>query len=483
LKDKLTHTIAGVKQLLKRTSLMLLVIVGLASATIIVVNYYSIRILSGARAYNNGESEYSKGQKDAAASLTKYIYLGNEADYAAFLKNISVCQGDRDGRIALSSPVVNYDAAKRGFLQGRNHPDDIDLLIWVFVHFKSLPLFNKAVNIWVDADGKVNDLYLLGLQAHQKMVSGGIPDADKRALLLSISNTSARLTILGQAFSETLGIIGRRIALYVFIADVFIMLVIVISAMSSAAIMIRNLDKSKKQIIAQNDRLQAINAGLDKFVYNVTHDLRSPLASLSGLLELIEHETDPEEMKPYIMMMKDSLERQDKFINEMLTFIKSKHTGVQRQECSLPAIVDNVIAQNGHSGGVKFYQEIELKSIESDGLKLQVILNNLVSNSIKYSDTKKPERWVKVSTYRRADEAVIEVADNGIGIRQKDQERIFDKFYMSGDNKRSAGLGLYLVKDAVTQLNGKIEVKSEPGESSTFTISLPYQNGARLGSN
>src|ERR1700756_3441109 len=118
---------------------MLLVIVGLASATIIVVNYYSIRILSGARAYNNGESEYSKGQKDAAASLTKYIYLGNEADYTAFLENIRVCQGDRDARIALSSPIVNYAAARHGFLQGRNHPDDIDLLIWVFVHFRSLP--------------------------------------------------------------------------------------------------------------------------------------------------------------------------------------------------------------------------------------------------------------------------------------------------------------------------------------------------------
>src|ERR1700742_596374 len=115
---------------------MLLVIVALASATIIIVNYYSIRILSGARAYNNGESEYSKGQKDAAASLTKYIYLGNESDYQAFLKNIRVCQGDRDARIALSSPVIDYEAARRGLLQGRNNPEDIDILTWIFVHFK-----------------------------------------------------------------------------------------------------------------------------------------------------------------------------------------------------------------------------------------------------------------------------------------------------------------------------------------------------------
>jgi signal transduction histidine kinase len=253
-------------------------------------------------------------------------------------------------------------------------------------------------------------------------------------------------------------------------------MIIIISSLLFAAIMIRNLANSKKMIIEQNDNLQVINAGLDKFVYNVTHDLRSPLASLSGLLDLIDDETNLDQIREYTLMMKDSLERQDKFINEMLTFIKSKHSGVIVRECSLADIVDNVIMQNSYSNDgreVKFYKEVELDTIESDALKIQVILNNLVSNSIKYSDNKKPERWVKVRTYRRASEAVIEVADNGIGIRQKDQERIFDMFYMSGENKRSSGIGLYLVKDAVTQLNGKIEVRSEPGVSSTFLVSFP----------
>ncbi len=109
----------------------------------------------------------------------------------------------------------------------------------------------------------------------------------------------------------------------------------------------------------------------------------------------------------------------------------------------------------------------------TDALKLQVILNNLVSNAVKYSDPDKSERWVKVKTYRSDTHVVIEVEDNGLGIRPKDQERIFDKFYMSGNNKKSSGIGLYLVKDAVTQLNGKIEVSSEPGISSKFKVSIP----------
>jgi len=80
---------------------------------------------------------------------------------------------------------------------------------------------------------------------------------------------------------------------------------------------------------------------------------------------------------------------------------------------------------------------------------------------------------VKVKTYQQEVTAVIEVEDNGLGIRQRDQERIFDKFYMVGNNKHSSGLGLYLVKDAVTQMNGRIEVKSEPGLYSKFIISIP----------
>lgn len=477
MKDKVNQTIAGLSSLKKRITLILLLIVGLAAATMTIMNYYTIRILSGARAYINGESQYSKAQKDASAHLTNYIYLQNEADYNAFEKDISVPVGDRIARIALSPDKINYEDARRGFLQGKNHPDDVDDLVWVFSRFKHLPMFEKAIAVWVDGDAMVNNLQQLGLQAHQKITAGNISAAEKKALILAISNNSAQMTIKERAFSDILGNISRSINLYVFIGNVFITLVILISSLSYAGIMIRNMADSKKTIIEQNDNLQVINAGLDKFVFNVTHDLRSPLASLVGLIDLIDDENDLEQIKAYTIMMKDSLEKQDQFINEMLTFIRSKHNGPVKEECSLTTIVDNVISQNNYRNGgkrVRFYKELELVKIDSDALKIQVILNNLVSNSIKYSDSKKDEQWIKVKTYRSETNAVIEVEDNGLGIRQADQERIFDKFYLSGNNKRSSGIGLYLVKDAVTQLNGKIEVRSEPGVSSKFKVSIPY---------
>jgi signal transduction histidine kinase len=475
LKNRANYFIAQLKSLVRKNALALLLIVVLASAAMIVVNYYTIKILSSARAYINGESQYSKGQKDASANLINYIYLENDTDYTAFEKYIRIPTGDRIARISLSF-THNDRQARDGFLQGKNHPADINDIIWLFKNFQHLAMFQKAIGIWASADSMVNNLHRLGLQARQKITSGKISAAEKKSLILSISNTSADLTIREQAFSDTLGEISRTINLYVFIADVLVTLIIVISSLSFAGIMIRNLDKSKIKIIEQNDNLQVINAGLDKFVFNLTHDLRSPLVALIGLIDLIDDETDMEQIKSYTLMMKESLEKQDLFINEMLTFIKSKHSGLIKKECSLKTIIDNVVTQNHYRNGGKeilFYKEIELDEIESDGLKLQVILNNLISNSVKYSDKKKEEQWIKVRTYQLKTEAVIEVEDNGLGIRQKDQERIFDKFYMSGNNKQSSGIGLYLVKDAVTQMNGRIEVKSATGLYSKFIISIP----------
>lgn len=477
LANKIIDTLNGLLSFRKRTSFVLLSVISLASAAIIVVNIYSVRILSSARAYVNGESQYSKGQKDASAYMINYISFHDEADYIAFKKAIAIPKGDHVARIALITYPVDYKAARAGFLAAKNHPDDINNIIWLFDTFKNLPEFKKVVEIWAGADDLVYYLDRAGASAHAKIIKGSMSDAEKKAMITAINKNSALLTIKAQAFSDTIGNISRRLNTYVFVANVLITLIIVFCSLTSAAIMIRKISKSRKKIIEQNEKLQLINAGLDKFVYNVTHDLRSPLASIMGLINLMDDETDLEQIKEYTLKMKESLERQDRFINEMLTFIKSKHTGVNKTECSLNNIVDNVITQNSyHNGGkrVHFYKELELTQIQSDSLKLQVILNNLVSNAIKYSDENKPERWVKVKSYRSDKEVVIEVEDNGLGIGQKDQDRIFDKFYMSGDNKKSSGLGLYLVKDAVGELDGKIEVRSELGVSSKFRVIIPF---------
>ncbi len=150
MKDKSPNTIDGLTSLRKKTVLILLLVMGMASAAIIVVNYYSIKILSGTRAYINGESEYSKGQKDASAYLINYIYFENERDYTAFEGAISIPKGDRVARLALSSSNINVEIARAGFLKGKNHPEDVNDMIWFFKNFNGLGLFQKAIGIWQD---------------------------------------------------------------------------------------------------------------------------------------------------------------------------------------------------------------------------------------------------------------------------------------------------------------------------------------------
>jgi hypothetical protein len=194
LKDNIKTGITWHMFLKKKTGRVLLLIVILASATMIIMNYYTIKILSAARAYINGESQYSKGQKDASAHLINYIYLEDPGDYTAFEQNISVPEGCRIARIAL---IVNDDQelAKKGFLQGRNHPDDIDDMVWLFSNLKGLPLFKKAIGIWTDGDAMVRQLQMLGLQARKKVISDKITAEGKKALILSTSNVSKDLTI------------------------------------------------------------------------------------------------------------------------------------------------------------------------------------------------------------------------------------------------------------------------------------------------
>ena len=456
---------------------MLLLIVVFASAIMIIMNYYTIRILSAARAYINGESQYSKGQKDASTCLLNYIYLENEADYDAFSRNIDIPSGDSIARVALLSKT-DVKEGFNGFLKGKNRPEDINDMIWLFNNFKRLEAFEKAIQIWTSADSMVSQLRLLGRQVHKKITAGQMSAAEKKSFILSINNVSGKLTEKEQSFSNVLGVICRAINRDIFIINGLIILVILTSSLSYAGIMINNLSRSQKKVIKQNDNLQAINAALDNFVFNVAHDLRSPLASMTGLINLIEDEQDPETIKAYSQMIKKSLDKQDQFIREMLSYIKSKDTGTgaNKTESSLLTIVDNVLSHfhcSNDGKRVNFYKEVELDRVSCDPLKVQVILNNLVSNSIKYSDPDKKEQWVKIKTYQSDTDVVVEVEDNGIGIRECESARIFDKFYSARPDSKSTGIGLFLVKDAVTKMNGSIELKSEFGLRTKFKVKIP----------
>src|SRR5262245_5517388 len=114
------------------------------------LSLFSMELLSSARAYVNGEALWSKAQKDAVLFLNRYAQSHSETDYQRYVTAIQVPLGDHEARIELSKPVFDREAARRGFLAGRNHPEDVDRMIWLFRNFGQISFIRKAIGIWSD---------------------------------------------------------------------------------------------------------------------------------------------------------------------------------------------------------------------------------------------------------------------------------------------------------------------------------------------
>ncbi|MBV8402271.1 MAG: hypothetical protein JOZ17_26645, partial [Acetobacteraceae bacterium] len=114
--------------------------------------FFSLSTLSSVRAYVGGEGLWSKAQKDAVFHLYKYGVAGNPEDYRLFLKFLDVPTGDGEARQVLFNAHPDLRSAREGFLKGRNHPDDIKGMIWLFRNFSKTAYIGKAIAVWTEAE-------------------------------------------------------------------------------------------------------------------------------------------------------------------------------------------------------------------------------------------------------------------------------------------------------------------------------------------
>src|SRR4051812_34076868 len=133
---------------------------------------FSLYLLSTVRAYVTGESLYSKGQKDAQIYLLDYVERQQEADYQRFSAALSMPLGDRAARLALQRPEPDIAAAKRGFLQGGNHPDDIDGLVSMFRLFQHVPFMSRPIATWTEGDRTIQEMIALANRARADILAG-----------------------------------------------------------------------------------------------------------------------------------------------------------------------------------------------------------------------------------------------------------------------------------------------------------------------
>jgi len=234
---------------------------------------------------------------------------------------------------------------------------------------------------------------------------------------------------------------------------------------------------TEKVLEDKNKTLIKLNSQLDQLVYRTTHDLKAPLSSVSGILNLMEVEKDEDMLKKYHLLIKKSLERLDNSISTIINYSKNNKEQLNIDsidfELFINELVDSVkYSENARDIDFQFhvYQKNEFKN---DKERLNAILGNLVSNAIRYRNSFiNKASFVKIEIVVFEERALISVIDNGVGIAEEHKGKVFDMFYRASE-KSGTGLGLFIVKEVVHLIGGEISLETERGVGTTFKVEIP----------
>jgi diguanylate cyclase (GGDEF)-like protein/PAS domain S-box-containing protein len=234
----------------------------------------SLDILSAGRAYVGGEGLWSKAQKDAVYYLLRYARSHDESDYVRFVNAIAVPLGDRKAREALDRPEPDYEAARQGFVEGRNHAEDVDAMARLFVRFRNLAPIAKAIDIWAQGDRHIGELRAVASELHGEIALGPRDPARVDALLARVHAINEQLTPLEDEFSYTLGEATRwtrRNLLWAMSAATLIL--VVAAAFVTRALLVR-ADEAERRLRESEERLRLVANSVPALISYVDRDER-----------------------------------------------------------------------------------------------------------------------------------------------------------------------------------------------------------------
>ena len=230
-----------------------------------------------------------------------------------------------------------------------------------------------------------------------------------------------------------------------------------------------------KMLATKNKELKKTNSELDRFVYSVSHDLRSPLLSINGIIDILKQkETLSDSGNQLLQMIINSIDRLDNSIVEILDYSRNARFDVEHVELDLNEILQEITTDLQHLAPVTFNVNFESSPIvTSDKFRLITILKNTISNAVKYRKPNQTDCFVNINISKEENYTIIRVEDNGIGISEKSLPKIFDMFYRATSSVAGTGLGLYICKEMITKLGGAINLDSKLGEGTKVTIKIP----------
>ncbi len=247
---------------------------------------------------------------------------------------------------------------------------------------------------------------------------------------------------------------------------------------------ITEIIKQEQQLQEKNDVLEKLTMELDRFIYSASHDIRSPVSSIQGLISLMKLELKDENSQNLVKLMEVSADRLDRFVRSLTSFaenakkeIKPIHVDFERV---LNHILEKLMLHPSHVNISVARDITQENTFYSDLFRTRLIIHNVVKNAFDYCDLSKSHPVISIQIVTHPEKAVIEVFDNGIGIAAPFIERVFDMFYRGTDASSGSGMGLYTAREAVIKLAGIITISSEYGIGTSVRIELPNSTKGKL---
>ncbi len=417
----------------------------------------------------NGESQYSKAQKNATAHLVDYIYTRNKLSYKHFKKELAVPIADSIARTGMqqSRPYTDIEQA---LVLGRNHSDDIPGMIWLFMTFQNFPYFKEAIQEWKSADFFVGELDRIAFKIKQRQLD----NEDTTQLIERINKINERLTHHQQGFSSVLNEASRVItqSLY-YINFIFVILTVAIGS-SFGYRLINKLQVTKEELARQNHVKE-------EFMSIAAHELKTPLTSMKAGLQVLDKfaRVTPEahKVQPFIFNANKQINRLINLVNELLdvTKIEQGKLTITKKKTNLAELINDAVTEASalFPHQIIYLRPLEQTEVMADQQRMLQVFINLLSNAAKYSPkATEIHLWME----QEKEEVRVYIRDFGVGIPEDKVPILFQKFYRVYENEtviQGLGLGLFICRQIIKGHDGDIGVTSDVGEGSIFWVCLP----------
>ncbi|MEN9640416.1 MAG: hypothetical protein RLZZ262_2285 [Bacteroidota bacterium] len=231
------------------------------------------------------------------------------------------------------------------------------------------------------------------------------------------------------------------------------------------------------ELLAKTAALEKSNSELEKFVYSASHDLKAPIASILGLIQVVKMQNNNNSIDPMIQMIDTSAHRLNEFVTNIIHYYQNLKTEEVLKELALEDMVNGLIEKHRTHYDASAVQ-VETNFAQSapflvDEYRLNIVLSHIIANSFKFLDPNKDVSRINLSSVINREKLFLKLQDNGVGIPADKLPDVFEMFNRNDPKNVGSGIGLYIAKESVNRLQGKIHVESTEGQGTTIILEVP----------